>query len=351
MPPKTVFHHLKPLYRQALVTHMQLPLPASARPSACARGPANLTMSALLWHYRFFDFPRLPSQVQATVSLHHLLPLEHQVVEMLQRAPTHVMLESEVHAFCLEAFTTSERFALASFTAKQFRRLYQKLRGELMRAGRVRRLRAWCPQTQKFEKCLCLASAFSHSSLQAKEENPTRFCDDQAAGGEATRQGPAQGETEGRTREDEDSNSRSSMALSKVKQEPGATLASSTLSSSSVSPSLRGEGNKAPHKQGDILAADSTEGDDPRGDEDEAYEDEMICSMLAWELPLADQVVMLLEASGAAGLLSIQVARYIGTDNKRAGKIFAVSWKREPRHSRKHSKPIHRQHSHPDDTK
>ncbi|KEP67717.1 UNVERIFIED_CONTAM: hypothetical protein HHA_228070 [Hammondia hammondi] len=323
MPPKTVFHHLKPLYRQALVTHMQLPLPASARPSACARGPSNLTMSALLWHSRFFDFPRLPSQVQATLSLHHLLPLEHQVMEMLQRAPMHVMLESEVHAFCLEAFTTSERFALASFTAKQFRRLYQKLRGELMRAGRVRRLRAWCPQTQKFEKCLCLASALSHSSLQAREENPTRFCGDEARGGEATRQGPAQGETEGRTREDEASNSLSSVALSKVKQEPGVTLSSSTLSSSSMSPSLRAEGDKAPQKQGDIPAPDGTEGDEPRGDEDEAYEEEMVCSMLAWELPLADQVVMLLEASGTAGLLSIQVARYIGTDNKRAGKIFA----------------------------
>lgn len=47
--------------------------------------------------------------------------------------------------------------------------------------------------------------------------------------------------------------------------------------------------------------------------------------MLARELPLADQIVMLLEARGASGLLSVQVARYIGTDNKRAGKIFAVS--------------------------
>nr|CEL68800.1 TPA: hypothetical protein BN1204_045340 [Neospora caninum Liverpool] len=321
LPPKTVFHHLKPLYRQGLVTHMQLPLPASSRPSAASRGSSNLTMSALLWHFRFFDFPRLPSQIQATVSLHHLVPLEHQVVEMLQGAPMHVMLESEIHAFCLEAFTTSERFALASFTAKQFRRLYQKLRGELMRSGRVQRLRAWCPQTQKFEKCLCLSSSPSHSaSVKANEEEGG----DEGRGTEGNRQGLQQGEAEGRSRQREQPTSlASSAAWSRVKQEPGTNLLSLTPSAASA-PAGRGKGERAPPETGDAAEMGEGEGDEPRGgDDDEADGEEAVCSLLAWELPLADQVVMLLEASGGAGLLSIQVARYIGTDNKRAGKIFA----------------------------
>lgn len=107
MQPKMVFHHLKALYKEGLIMHIQLPLPASLRPSH-QRG-SNLTMSALLWHWRFFDLRCMPPEIQGMVSLHHLQPLQQQVLEMLREAPSQAILESEIHEFCLNAFTSSER--------------------------------------------------------------------------------------------------------------------------------------------------------------------------------------------------------------------------------------------------
>ncbi|PFH34999.1 hypothetical protein BESB_058860 [Besnoitia besnoiti] len=321
LPPKTVFHHLKPLYRQGLVTHMQLPLPASARPSSfSAKGTSNLTMSALLWHYRFFDFSRMPRQIQATVSLHHLKPLEHQVVEMLKEAPMHAMLESEIHAFCLNAFTTSERFALVSFTAKQFRRLYQKLRGELMRSRHVRRLRAWCPQTQKFEKCLCLCSAASASPPAESvkdEERGERQCSAEVRNIGSSE--PGEGASDPSAAGGNDS---LSLPVDRVKQERV------SASPSSGSPGSLPRSRRDPDADGSAEGL-TGEGESKGGEDEEPEGDEGASSMLVWELPLADQVVMLLEARGSAGLLSIEVARYIGTDNKRAGKIFAELERRQ----------------------
>ncbi|PHJ25798.1 b-block-binding subunit of tfiiic protein [Cystoisospora suis] len=308
--PKMVFHHLKALYKEGLIMHIQLPLPASLRPSH-QRG-SNLTMSALLWHWRFFDLSCMPPEIQGMVSLHHLQPLQQQVLEMLREAPSQAILESEIHEFCLSAFTSSERSALLSLSARQFNRLYHKLRGELMKTGHVRRLKAWCPQTHKFEKCLCL-------SPHAAPSPAVKLCKTK---GEAPLSGsPAEG-VGGYLAETAHGN-----------DEPTTTRGPNSLWSAGVKREGQGsssDGAPSLQKNGSLGGAGPGPGVSSDGHNTNAQaeaDDGALCGarsrMLARELPLADQIVMLLEARGVSGLLSVQVARYIGTDNKRAGKIFA----------------------------
>ncbi|CDI85410.1 hypothetical protein, conserved [Eimeria praecox] len=106
LEPKTVFHHLKPLYRDELICHMQLAIPPTHKlgrgggpsrgkggppdaqgPEEALRGPGgpgapgtpgaspsrgaartNLTVSALLWSSAFFSPLRLPTHLRGLVA-------------------------------------------------------------------------------------------------------------------------------------------------------------------------------------------------------------------------------------------------------------------------------------------
>ena len=131
LDPKSVFHHLKPLYRDELICHMQLAIPPGHKTlergsslasssqllgqdeglSSSARGGSrsNLTMSALLWSNSFFSPLRLPAPVRSLMALHHLLPLQHQATELLRSAPNNILLEEEVRHFCTAKLLNSDQ--------------------------------------------------------------------------------------------------------------------------------------------------------------------------------------------------------------------------------------------------
>lgn len=126
-----MFHHLKPLYRDGLICHMQLAIPPGHRsitvegkdPSIeswleesvldeqqltrTAKG--NLTMSALLWSSVYFSPLTLSAHVRSLIALNHLLPLQQQVIELIRRASNQILLEKEVQHFCFSSLLQSEQ--------------------------------------------------------------------------------------------------------------------------------------------------------------------------------------------------------------------------------------------------
>ncbi|KAL8433912.1 hypothetical protein ACSSS7_003517 [Eimeria intestinalis] len=298
LEPKSVFHHLKPLYRDELICHMQLsippghktlmrlspsdaPTPKTKKGTVDSRlgegGPAplrsrgggkppraNLTMSALLWSSRFFSPLRLPADVRGLMTLHHLLPLQQQAVELLRSAPNCILLEDEARYL--------------RFSDKQIRRLFHRLREALEKSGRVKRVRAFCKQTIRYERCLFFCGA--EGSLGRAPDRPALQQADDL-------------KTERQT---------SDGVITQVKVEEG-TLAATAAQQ------LR-EGGIA---QGAAEAAGEEEDEDPS------------VVLEAEGTSLAALASLLLKAAGPAGVTTILFARLLGLDNKRSGKILTVS--------------------------
>ncbi|KAL8448312.1 hypothetical protein Emed_003842 [Eimeria media] len=322
LEPKSVFHHLKPLYRDDLICHMQLSIPPGHKslmrlspsdvsaankkgrvesslteggPSPRSRGGggaprANLTMSALLWSSKFFCPLRLPAAVRGLMTLHHLLPLQQQAVELLRSAPNCILLEDEVRHFCTSRLLNSDQASNLSninlanvmlharylrFSDKQIRRLFHRLREALERGGKVKRVRAFCKQTMRYERCLLFCGA---EGIQGK--TPDR---------------PALQHAEDLKTERQNSDG----VITQVKVEEG-TLAATAAQQ------LREAGGS----QGTVDAAAE------EGDEDPSV------VLEAEGTSLAALASLLLKAAGPEGVTTILFARLLGLDNKRSGKIL-----------------------------
>ena len=120
MEPKNVFHHLKPLYKEELICHMQLAIPPGLKTAAqlgseeaprAARTSlkSNLSMSALLWSSAYFSLRRLPDTVRSLMAANHLLPLQQEAIELLRSAPNSILLEEEVRHFFVSKLLDSEQ--------------------------------------------------------------------------------------------------------------------------------------------------------------------------------------------------------------------------------------------------
>ncbi|KAL8433062.1 hypothetical protein Efla_006261 [Eimeria flavescens] len=311
LEPKSVFHHLKPLYREELILHMQLAIPpghkgpsqqqsatealragapsaspglllpraerkagAAAAAAAGGRGGgggprANLTMSALLWSSKFFSAHRLPAAVRGLATLHHLLPLQQQALELLQGAPNGILLENEA--------------PYLRFSDKQIRRLFHRVREALERSGRIRRVRAFCRQTVRYERCLLLCRPEEALKGERKKEQ-TPHAD-----------GPHTG-----------SNTADTTTLTQVKVEEGMLAAAAARTEQ-----LGGAGLQAGGRDNQAAAEAGDEGDDGPS-----------VVLEAEGIPLSALASLLLKAAGAEGLTTVQFSQLLGLDSKRSGKIL-----------------------------
>lgn len=301
LDPKNVFHHLKPLYREDLICHMQLAIPPGHKafdrrsgtvskifgqegtvPAARGGGRANLTMSALLWSSRFFSPLRLPAAVRGLMTLHHLLPLQQQAIELLLSAPNNILLEQEVRHFCTSKLLTSEQAPYLRFSGKQVRRLFHRLREALERTGKVRRVRAFCKQTVRYERCL-LYSHSENTSVTTKEEA-------HQAGTPKTVTGAA------------------GDMIAQVKVEEG------TLAATAARVALR-----------DNACASAVSGAQTAGDGGDDGEDGPSVVLELEGVSLASLASLLLRAAGSEGVTTVELSHLLGLDTKRSGRILAVS--------------------------
>ncbi|OEH73726.1 hypothetical protein cyc_00686 [Cyclospora cayetanensis] len=299
LDPKTVFHHLKPLYRDDLIYHMQLSIPPAHKATEsevqrCGRRglstlgntqlqrigqdeslvvgrgtpqKTNLTMSALLWSTSFFSPLRLPIHIRGLMTLIHLLPLQQCATQLLRSAPNNILLEDEA--------------PYLRFSDKQMRRLFYRVREALERSGHVRRVRAFCKQTVRYERCLLYTPS----------------------NGATTSLGTPIGLLQNEVKSEGGAS-----ILAQVKVEEGISLAAAAAAADLRDPLASSHSPRGPQGA-------------PEGTEDADDTPSVVVELEGTSLGCLS--AFLLKAAGSQGLTTVALSRLLGLDIKRSGKILA----------------------------
>eukprot|EP01054_Gregarina_sp_Poly1_P000175 Gregarina_sp_Poly_1__174@NODE_103_length_14370_cov_80_074250_g90_i0_p1_GENE_NODE_103_length_14370_cov_80_074250_g90_i0NODE_103_length_14370_cov_80_074250_g90_i0_p1_ORF_typecomplete_len2198_score329_07Bblock_TFIIIC/PF04182_12/3_3e20Bblock_TFIIIC/PF04182_12/6_8e03Bblock_TFIIIC/PF04182_12/8_2HTH_20/PF12840_7/0_0026HTH_20/PF12840_7/7_7e02MarR/PF01047_22/1_3MarR/PF01047_22/1_1e02SurE/PF01975_17/0_4_NODE_103_length_14370_cov_80_074250_g90_i0364110234 len=180
LDPKTVFQHLKPLYRYHLIVRLSLVMPQASGEQKIGQ----LSASGVIWLERFFDLSRVPKRFIHVYLTQQVAPFRTSVVRLLSQQPDHILLEKEFRSYFLSFFLSVETHDNLVCSTKTICRFYLRMRKELLHQGVIRRVRAWCPQTAKIELCIMLASPPQNAlpdkpdaedTTISADRNPTTF--------------------------------------------------------------------------------------------------------------------------------------------------------------------------------
>lgn len=149
---KSMFQHLKAFFKYDLVIRFNLPLPHRLKRFG------NTSSSSVLWLPQFFDTRQIPKDILQMISTQQFVPLENRVVELLKTVPNNIILETDARSFCL-SFIVQPGQSPLTCSMKTAARSYQRIRRDLIMNKHVVRVKAWCPQSAKFESSLALYEA------------------------------------------------------------------------------------------------------------------------------------------------------------------------------------------------
>mmetsp|Transcript_52927 Transcript_52927/g.133019 ORF Transcript_52927/g.133019 Transcript_52927/m.133019 type:complete len:885 (-) Transcript_52927:4769-7423(-) len=155
--PRDVFHHVKALTRDGYLVRFALAIPSWARKrkdgTVMDHNAGSVASSSLIWLETYFDPLHMPRHVWDLLFASKLQPFTEKILSIISARPQGLMLESDLELLCL-SFLSEEVSPVASM--KSARSLYKRLRRRLLHDDKARRVKTWCPATERTETCICV---------------------------------------------------------------------------------------------------------------------------------------------------------------------------------------------------